>query len=181
MLCRTSDVVQVVNGRLWRSIREKVVRMAQRSAFPALQRRLISKHSAQRIVVALLLLGLLFLAGTLAVGFVRMAWQEHQLNRSIDDQRSANAQLAADNLRLKGQAEWAESDVAAEQAARERLGMAREGEIVLLPTVVLPAATAAPPSAPTDQTSLLTYDDTAAMSNSARWFHALFPGPNVLP
>jgi len=59
------------------------------------------------------------------------------------NQRSANAQLAADNLRLKGLAEWAESDVAAEQAARERLGMAREGEIVLLPTVVLPTSATA--------------------------------------
>ena len=68
----------------------------------------------QRVGVGLLLLALLGLAGGLMVGFVRMAWQEHQINREMERQKAENAAQAALNLKLKGQADFAESDVAAE-------------------------------------------------------------------
>jgi cell division protein FtsL len=133
----------------------------------------------QRAGVTLLLLALLFLAGGLMVGFVRMAWQEHQINRAIDEQESQNAQQVARNRQLQGEAEHAESDVAVERAARERLGMAREGEMVLLPTVVLPAV---PTSLPLDAPVVArSPTDPSRDSNAARWFRALFPGPDAVP
>ena len=132
-----------------------------------------------RSVVGLLLFVLLVLGGGLLLGFGRMAWQEHQINRAIAQQESQNAQQAERNQRLKGQADYTESDVAAEQMARERLGMAREGETVLLPTVVLPpASTALPEGEPTATPSVA---ESAPDTNAARWFRALFPGPGALP
>jgi cell division protein FtsB len=142
-------------------------------------------RALQRAGVALLLLALLGLAGGLMVGFVRMAWQEHQINREMERQKAENAAQAALNLKLKGQADFAESDVAAELAARERLGMARDGETVLLPTVVLPttptpapadgaAVAAGPATQPTDQ-------PTEAQTNTGRWIKAFFPSHGAVP
>lgn len=142
---------------------------------------LISTPALKRTGVSLLLIALIFLAAGLGVNFVRMAWQEHQINREMEQQAAENAWQAAENQRLKGQADFAESNVAVELAARERLGMARDGETVMLPTVVLPAA--APPiaeqPAPADQT--LPVGTAPEGSNAARWFKALFPGPNAVP
>ena len=143
------------------------------------RRKFFSARLLQASVFVLLLLGLLGLAGGLLVGFVRMAWQEHQINRAIAQQQSQNAQQAERNRRLKGQADYAESDVAAEQIARERLGMAREGETVLLPTVVLPPMPTPQPSGEPTATPVLA--ESTSDSNTARWFRALFPGPDALP
>ena len=140
----------------------------------------ISRVTLQRTGVLVLLLALLFLAGGLLVGFVQMAWQEHQINRAIEHQQAQNAKQRERNRRLQGAAEFAESDVAAEQAARERLGMAREGETVLLPTVVLPPA---PTVAPTATVPGEAPVPPAAQveTNALRWFRALFPGPDAVP
>ncbi|HZG66162.1 MAG TPA: septum formation initiator family protein [Herpetosiphonaceae bacterium] len=155
--------------------------MAQRTA-P--RRKLISTRVLQRLGVSLLLIVMLFLAGSLLLGFVQRAWQEHQLNRAIERQSAQNAHQRERNNRLKGAAEFAESDVAAEQAARERLGMAREGETVLLPTVVLPPPpTPAPATAPIDVAELTAADGQLARSepNVVRWMHAVFPGNDAAP
>ena len=155
--------------------------MAQRTA-PG--RKLISTRVLQRVGVSLLLVVMLVLAGSLLVGFVQRAWQEHQLNRAIERQEAQNAQQKERNNQLKGAAEFAESDVAAEQAARERLGMAREGETVLLPTVVLPAPpTPAPAEAPIDVAAL---PPTATVAepdqpNVVRWMRAVFPSHDAAP
>ena len=139
----------------------------------------------QRVGVALLLLALLGLSGGLMVGFVRMAWQEHQINREMERQKAENAVQAAQNLKLKGQADFAESDVAAELAARERLGMAREGETVLLPTVVLPPTPTPAPGevdAPTVAPGTKPPDGPAeAQTNTGRWIKAFFPGRGAVP
>ena len=142
-------------------------------------RNLLSKRAVRRSGLALVLVGLLFLSGGLLVGFVRMAWQEHQINRAIERQLSQNAQQEARNLALAGQAAYAESDVAAEEAARERLGMARDGETVLLPTVVLPSTPTPLPSEPLVEEEVGVPD--LARSNVARWAKAFFPGPDVIP
>ncbi len=154
--------------------------MAQRTA-P--RRKLISTRVLQRLGVSLLLLVMLFLAGSLLLGFVERAWQEHQLNRAIERQSAQNAQQRDRNNRLKGAAEFAESDVAAEQAARERLGMAREGETVLLPTVVLPPPhTPTPDAAPIDVVELPEADELARSEpNVVRWMHAVFPSHDAAP
>ncbi len=155
--------------------------MARRTAA---KQRHVPERLLQRSGVSLLLIALLFLAGGLVVGFVRMAWQEHQINREMERQQAENAAQVDRNLRLKGQAEYAESDVAAEQAARERLGMARDGETVLLPTVVLPPTpTAAVPALAAAPDRLVPPSQARAesRSNAARWFKALFPGPDAVP
>src|SRR4051794_13242664 len=116
--------------------------MAQRTVSG---QKVIATRVLQRTGVSLLLIVMLFLAGSLLVGFVQRAWQEHQLNRDIEQQIAQNEQQRARNAELKGAADFAESDVAAEEIARERLGMAREGETVLLPTIVLSQAPTAAP------------------------------------
>lgn len=141
-------------------------------------RRLLTPRLIQQVAVVLILLLLAMVAIGLAVSFVRMTWQEHQINRGIERQEAQNAYLADRNAELKAAAEFAESDVAAERAARERLGMAREGEMVLLPTVVLPPApTDAPP--PTVEEAVAPVEE--RISNAAGWWQAFFPGPDVLP
>ncbi len=147
-------------------------------------RGVFNKRNAQRIVASLVLIGLMLLGGLIVVGFVQRAWQEHQLNRAIERQQAENDAQKARNLDLSGFAEWSESDGAVELAARERLGMAREGETVLLPTVVLPvapppveplAAAAQPPVA--DAPDSLEPPTT----NVERWVNAFFPPAEETP
>jgi cell division protein FtsB len=141
----------------------------------------VSQQTLSRWGGWLVLTTLLILAGTLLVGFVRMTWTEHQINQSSERQMAINETQRERNAELKGEAEYRESDVYAEQAAREQLGMAREGDTVLLPTVVLPptavptmepqtpAASSAPAAAPED------------LPNYQRWWQALFPGQGATP
>jgi cell division protein FtsB len=144
-----------------------------RRAMP--RRPLISKKSTQRFGASLVLVGLVFLGALIVVGFVERAYQEHQLNRAIERQRAENEAQKARNLELAGLADWSESDAAAELAARERLGMAREGEIVVLPTVVLPPApTPIPPV--TEALAQAQVDPLAPpTTNVERWAQAFFP------
>lgn len=132
----------------------------------------------------LILLFLMVLAGGLMVGFVRMTWTQHQINQASERQRAENETQRARNAALKGQAEFRESDVFAEQAAREHLGMAREGETVLLPTIVVPAAT--PPAAQSPNPATLAPGSAAPAEeeiapNYQRWWQALFPPEAVVP
>lgn len=156
--------------------------MAQHSTT---SRRLISPQLIQRGGVFLLLSVMLVLAGSLLVGFVQRAWQEHQLNRAIAEQQAENDQQRARNLALKGAADFAESDVAVEQAARERLSMAREGETVLLPTIILPQAPTPVPqelaSKAVPSATRAVVDTHTAQPNVVRWMHALFPGRDAVP
>jgi cell division protein FtsB len=156
-------------------------KMAQPTAS---SRKLIPPHILQRGGVALLLSIMLVLAGSLMVGFVQRAWQEHQLNRAIAEQFAQNEQQRAKNLQLKGAADFSESDVAVEQAARERLGMAREGEMVLLPTIILPQAPTAGPTTLASKAaspSEASREADASEPNVVGWMHALFPGRDALP
>lgn len=132
----------------------------------------------------LILLFLMLLAGGLMVGFVRMTWTQHQINQASERQRAENESQRARNAALKGQAEFRESDVFAEQAAREQLGMAREGEVVLLPTIVIPAAPppsaqSTNPAAPVPEAAAAVEEDIAP--NYQRWWQALFPEEAVVP
>jgi cell division protein FtsB len=147
-------------------------------------RKLIPPQLLQRSGVFVMLSIMLVLAGSLLVGFVQRAWQEHQLNRAIEQQLAQNNYQRAENLRLKGAADFAESDVAVEQAARERLGMAREGEMVLLPTIILPQAAPAEPPALASKAApspLAVAAASAPEPNVVRWIDALFPGREAVP
>lgn len=142
--------------------------------------RFISKKAAQRFSASIVLIGLVIIGGLLVVGFVQRAWEEHQLNRAIERQRAENEAQRARNLELSGLADWSESNGAVELAARERLGMARDGETVLLPTVVLPPAPTpiapqiaeAPVQGQVDSLVPVT-------TNVQRWAQAFFPKPDV--
>jgi len=63
---------------------------------------LVSKRGVQRTAVTTPPLRLLFLAGTLAVGFVRWRGKNTKLNRNIENQRSECSTSGGNNLRLKG-------------------------------------------------------------------------------
>jgi len=142
--------------------------------------------SSQRIVrwgTRALLAVLIVLSGALLVNFVRMTWIEHQINQASEQQRAINEAQRQRNLQLAGEAEFRESDMYVEQAAREQLGMAREGETVLLPTVVLPAPTEAPPDAAPEVTPDPTpvAIEPAGLANYQRWWRAFFPGADARP
>ncbi len=119
-------------------------------------------------LVLLLLAGL---ACILVISFARMTWMERQINQALIQQRAANEALRIQIEQFKAEAEYRESDAYVEQAAREQLGMAREGEIVLLPTVVIPAS---PTPMPTTKAESLKSESTT-VPNYQRWWHAFFP------
>ena len=101
-----------------------------------------------RFSVGTVLLVLFLLAGSLLVGFVRLAWLEHRINQDINRQVALNDAQRARNLALQGQADYSGSDAAVEQAARERLGMAREGETVLRPEIIAAPTPSVVPAVP---------------------------------
>lgn len=136
----------------------------------------IAPQTLARWGTRLVLLALLAVACGLMVGFVRMTWTRHQLTQARLAQATINEEQRARNAALKGEAEYRESDVYAEQAAREQLGMARDGETVLLPTIVAPAVPqpqAAPTTGPVTPAPELAQAE--ATPNYQRWWQALFP------
>lgn len=155
-----------------------------RSQSPKLRLPLSSQYVARGgTVLVLLVLGII--AVLLVIGSVRMTWTQHQINQARAEQARINDEQRASNAELKGQAEYRESDVYAEQAAREQLGMARDGETVLLPTVVIPATTAPAPSGtavPAGQSDAVVAElESSAIPNYERWWRAFFPEPATTP
>lgn len=147
-----------------------------------LRTRLLSQRIVRWVTRALLAV-LIVLSGALLVNFVRMTWIEHQINQASEQQRAVNEAQRQRNLQLAGEAEFRESDVYVEQAAREQLGMAREGETVLLPTVVLPAPTEGPSAAESEVTPDPTpvAIEPVVVANYQRWWRAFFPGADARP
>lgn len=144
----------------------------------------VSSATLARWGARLVLLTLMLLAGGLLIGFVRMTWAEHKINQESEQQLAVNEAQKQRNAALKGEAEYRASDMFAEQAAREQLGMARDGETVLLPTVVLPAPSAAPP--PPSSENIAVPEPAPdplieAAPNYQRWWQALFPGADAKP
>ena len=143
----------------------------------------VSSQSLARWGARLVLLALVFVAIGLLIGFVRMTWTEHKLNQDSAQQLAVNQLQEQRNAALKGDAEYRESDSYVEQAAREQLGMARDGETVLLPTVVLPAPSAPAPdaSAAPVAPAVVETELGGPAPNYARWWRALFPGADARP
>ncbi len=144
----------------------------------------LSSATLARWGARLVLLTLVLLAGGLLIGFVRMTWAEHKINQESEQQLAVNETQKQRNVTLKGEAEYRESGMYAEQAAREQLGMARDGETVLLPTVVVPAPSAAVPPPLSENIAPLVpavnpLSEPAA--NYQRWWRALFPGADAKP
>jgi cell division protein FtsB len=103
------------------------------------------------LVLAMLVLSLWMLAS-----FVGQIMTGAQLERRREALVAENARIEADNAALRGQVDYAESPAYAEQIAREQLGLAAEGDTVVLPTFeerpeVDAAPTPVPLPAPTPQ------------------------------
>lgn len=141
-----------------------------RLSFDQLRSRILSEGLIKWGARALLLL-LIGLTGVLVFSFARMTWMERQINQALIQQRAANEALHIQIKRLKAEAEYRESDAYVEQAAREQLGMAREGETVLLPTVVIPASPMPRPTARAEPPT----SESVTIPNYQRWWRAFFP------
>ena len=102
-----------------------------------------------------------------------MALREHEINQMIAKQTALNDAQREQNEQLKSEAQYRESDAYAELAAREQLGMAREGDTVLLPRMITPPL--ALPSPEVDAPAEAETPDRPPDPNYQRWWHALFP------
>jgi cell division protein FtsB len=90
-----------------------------------------------------LTLGVLTLS--LLYNFTNQVIQSARLEARRVELEESVAQLEAENFRLQGAVEYAESDAHIERMARERLNYAREGDVVVLP--LIPAPTPVAPAA----------------------------------
>jgi cell division protein FtsB len=104
----------------------------------------------------------------LLVNFVGQVVAGAKMDRQIADRESENAQIESDNQALKQRVGFAESPAFAEQIAREQLGYAREGDIVVLPT--LPEHTPAPVT-----TAPAPLPPPPSQPNWRGWLRAFFP------
>ncbi len=95
--------------------------------------------------IHLLTLALALLTLSLLINFGGQVLQSARLEARKLSLATEVALLEAENQQLLGAVEYAESDANVERIAREQLGYAREGDIVILPQEPLP--TPEPPAA----------------------------------
>lgn len=112
---------------------------------------------------------MLVFIGLLVANFVGQIIQSSDLDARELELAAKVATSEAANAAYRAEVEFTESDVYAERVAREQLGYAREGDVVILPHE-LPAATpvaTTPDVAPTAAPP--------AEQNWRLWWRALFP------
>ncbi|HMO57067.1 MAG TPA: septum formation initiator family protein [Roseiflexaceae bacterium] len=101
--------------------------------------------------VHLLTLAMVLISLWMLAGFVSQVIASAQLERRRDALSSEVASIQATNVAIQRTVEFAESPAYAEQVARDQLGYAREGDIVIFPTIpeaTPPADTSATPPLP---------------------------------
>jgi cell division protein FtsB len=116
----------------------------------------------------LISVGLVAISCWMLAGLIGQVLTSAQIDRQQRELKVDIARIEAENADLKRQLTYAESPAYAEQVAREQLGMAREGDTVILPTFpdttpVSITATAIPVPTPVVQ------------PNWRGWQEALFP------
>lgn len=116
----------------------------------------------------LISIGLVAISCWMLAGLIGQVLTSAQIERQQKELNVELAQIERENAELKRQLAYAESPAYAEQVAREQLNMARDGDVVILPTFRdTPAAdtqaTAVPLPIPT------------AQPNWQGWKEALFP------
>ncbi|GAB4436127.1 MAG: hypothetical protein OHK0015_27630 [Chloroflexi bacterium OHK40] len=161
-------------------------RHATRSLLPFLTRRRPAPASAvvpsARILSALSLGGrsaftlaiaalMLIFIGLLITNFVGQVLQSARLEATRAELEAEVAAIRATNVAIEGAVGFTESDVYVERVAREQLGYAREGDVVLLPRTA-PAPTLAPAAAPVE---VAAPPPEPVTPNWLRWWRALFP------
>ena len=136
----------------------------QRPSEPAaVPRRSVRQSGAVVIAVIMMVISCWML-----FGIVGQVITGAQLEQQRAQAQAEVAQIEAENTHLQGDVEYAESPAYAEQVAREQLGMAREGDTVILPTFpdVTPTVIAPTPEPLANPTS---------QPNWRGWQQALFP------
>ncbi|MCX7792095.1 MAG: septum formation initiator family protein [Chloroflexaceae bacterium] len=113
---------------------------------------------------------MLMLIALLAANFVGQVLQGARLESRRAELEAEVARIKAENAVLEGAVAFTESDVYAERIAREQLGYAREGDVVIFPR----DAPAAPPPSVTAETPA---PEAASppVQNWQLWWLALFP------
>ncbi|MFQ3663160.1 MAG: septum formation initiator family protein [Chloroflexaceae bacterium] len=115
---------------------------------------------------------MLVLIALLTVNFVGQVVQAARLESRRAELEAEVARIKAENAVLEGAVAFTESDVYAERIAREQLGYAREGDIVIFPRQA-PVLPQPPPDADADPSALTP----ARVENWWLWWLALFPPP----
>jgi cell division protein FtsB len=108
------------------------------------------------------------LIGVLLVSFVNQVIQSANLEAQRANLQAEVADLRHANDELRAAVDYAESDVNVERIAREQLGYAREGDIVVLPQLVVPTP------APTPEPPTTAIEVAPPRTNVLRWWDALF-------
>ncbi len=113
---------------------------------------------------------MLVLIALLAVNFVGQVVQAARLESRRAELEAEVARIKAENAVLEGAVAFTESDVYAERIAREQLGYAREGDIV-----IFPREAPVPPQPPPGADVTPSVPTPARVENWRLWWLALFP------
>jgi len=122
--------------------------------------------------------GIALIAAWVAVGFIGQVTTGAQLERRVETYRAEITAIAATNTAVARMVQYAASPAYAERVARETLGYARDGDVILLPARLQRAATPTATIAPAAET---TPDDSVALPrqrpNWQRWLDVLLRQP----
>jgi cell division protein FtsB len=122
---------------------------------------------------------LVLLSASMAVNFGELIVRGAEVQQKIEKQRELNQAHRAEKEHLEALLSYYQSPVHVEMVAREQLGYAREGDVVLLPQFV--AAPPVEPSAPADAPPATAPTPAALPTptpNLVRWWQAYFPAPD---
>jgi cell division protein FtsB len=113
---------------------------------------------------------LVLLTASIAVNFGELVVRGADIQQKIERQRELNDAHRAEQAQLKAQLAFYQSDIHMEMVAREQLGYAREGDVVIFPSITLSETeevAPAPAPLPAPERTL----------NWMRWWQALAPPP----
>ncbi|MGQ9547825.1 MAG: FtsB family cell division protein [Roseiflexus sp.] len=125
-----------------------------------------------RVGMHILTLAMVVVSLWMMASFVGQIMTGAQLEQRREALLAENARIEATNRALLDQVEYAESPAYTEQIAREQLGLAAEGDTVILPTFEdRPANNATPTPVP--------LPTPAPQLNWRAWIHALSAAPGA--
>ncbi len=128
----------------------------------------------KRSGVHLATLALAVLTISLLINFINQVMQSANLEARRTTLATEVAMHESENAHIRGAVEYAESDVYVERVAREQLGYAREGDMV-----VLPQFQAATPTATPEAHAATTPSRPITTPNWQRWWQAFAPDDDV--
>jgi cell division protein FtsB len=130
----------------------------------------VTAERVGRAGARLLAAGMLVLSLWMLASFVGQLMTSTQLERRREALEAEISRIEAENDALRGEVAYAESPAYAEKIAREQLGYAREGDVIILPTFPQTTPT---PDAPTPGP----LPTPTPRANWRGWGDALFPTP----